>query len=107
MLVAKIRRAYFVQHKPIKQICREMKLSRKVVRKGARPETTIFRYTRSVQPAPELGSWRDELDRMLAAHAGKPARDRLTLTRIFEALRGLGYEGGYDGVRRYAKTRKR
>ncbi len=44
---------------------------------------------------------------MLAAHAGKPARDRLTLTRIFEALRGLGYEGGYDGVRRYAKTRKR
>ena len=32
--VAKIRRAYFVQHKPIKQICRELKLSRKVVRKG-------------------------------------------------------------------------
>ncbi len=44
---------------------------------------------------------------MLAANTGKPARERLTLTRIFEALRGLGYEGGYDAVRRYAKTWKR
>jgi transposase len=105
--VAKIRRAYFVQHKPIKQICRELKLSRKVVRKVIRSEATAFRYTRSVQPAPKLGPWRDELDRMLAANTGKPARERLTLTRIFEALRGLGYEGGYDAVRRYAKTWKR
>jgi len=23
--------------------------------------------------------------------------------RVFEALRGLGYEGGYDAVRRYAR----
>jgi transposase len=27
--------------------------------------------------------------------------------RVFEALRGLGYEGGYDGVRRYARTWQR
>ena len=105
--VAKIRRAYFVQHKPIKQICRELKLSRKVVRKVIRSEATAFRYTRSVQPAPKLGPWRDELDQMLAANAGKPVRERLTPTRIFEALRGLGYEGGYDAVRRYARTWKR
>ncbi len=38
--VAKIRRAYFVQHKPIKQICRELMLSRKVVRKVIRSEAT-------------------------------------------------------------------
>jgi hypothetical protein len=30
--IAKIRRAYFVQKKPIKAICRELDLSRKVVR---------------------------------------------------------------------------
>lgn len=29
-------------------------------------------------------------------------RERLTLIRIFEELRGLGYEGGYDAVRRFA-----
>src|SRR4051812_2372498 len=31
-------------------------------------------------------------------------RERLTLMRIFEELRGLGYAGGYDAVRRYAKA---
>jgi hypothetical protein len=29
-------------------------------------------------------------------------RERLTLIRVFEELRALGYEGGYDAVRRYA-----
>ena len=28
----------------------------------------------------------------------------MTLVRLFEELRGLGYEGGYDAVRRYAKA---
>ena len=31
-------------------------------------------------------------------------RFRAALTRVFEALRGLGYTGGYDAVRRYART---
>ncbi|URD36093.1 IS21 family transposase [Methylobacterium tardum] len=105
--VAKIRRAYFVQQKPIKQICRELRVSRKVVRKVIRSEATAFRYTRAIQPAPKLGSWRDELDRMLLANASKARRERLTLTRVYEALRDLGYEGGYDTVRRYAKGWKR
>ena len=32
------------------------------------------------------------------------ARERLTFIRVFEELRALGYEGGYDAVRRYART---
>ena len=40
---------------------------------------------------------------MLLANEGKPARERPTLVRVFEELRGLGYEGGYDAVRRYAR----
>ena len=105
--IAKIRRAFFVQQKPIKQICRELKVSRKVVRKVIRSEATAFRYTRTSQPAPKLGPWREALDGMLLANAGKARRERLTLMRVFEALRGLGYEGGYDAVRRYAKGWKR
>jgi transposase len=105
--IAKIRRAFFVQQKPIKQICRELKVSRKVVRKVIRSEATAFRYTRTSQPAPKLGPWREALDGMLLANAGKASRERLTLIRVFEALRGLGYEGGYDAVRRYAKGWRR
>ena len=41
---------------------------------------------------------------MLLENDGKPARERLTLIRVFEELRALGYEGGYDAVRRYARS---
>src|SRR6476659_2822547 len=49
------------------------------------------------------GGWASELDGLLAANAAKPAREQLTLIRIFEELRGRGYDGGYDAVRRYAR----
>ena len=102
--IAKIRRAYFVQQKPIKAICRELGLSRKVVRKVLRSEATEFRYTRETQPLPKIGPWRDELDALLLANEGKAPRERLTLIRVFETLRGSGYDGGYDAVRRYARS---
>jgi hypothetical protein len=50
--IAKIRRAYFVQQKPIKAICRELGLSRKVVRKVLRSKATEFSlYARAAAPA--------------------------------------------------------
>jgi len=101
--IAKIRRAHFVQGKSIKSICREVKVSRKVVRKVLRSGATAFEYERAVQPLPKIGPWKEELERLLAVNEVKSARERLTLMRIFEALRGLGYEGGYDAVRRYAR----
>ncbi len=104
--IAKIRRAYFVQQKSIKAICRELKVSRKVVRKVVRSEATEFRYERAEQPRPKLGPWTEELERQLAGNETKPSRERMTLVRMFEELRGLGYEGGYDAVRRYARLWK-
>src|SRR5215204_3118963 len=101
--IAKIRRAYFVHGQPIKAICRELGVSRKVVRKVIRSEATEFRYERETQPLPKMGPWSAELDRLLAANESKAARERLTLIRLFEELRGLGYAGGYDAVRRYAR----
>ncbi len=105
--IAKVRRGYFVQKKSIKAICREFRLSRKVVRKVIRSEATEFRYERGRQPLPRIGPWRDQLDGLLLANEQKPARARLTLIRVFEELRGLGYEGGYDAVRRYARVWRR
>jgi transposase len=101
--IAKIRRAYFAQEKPIKAICREFRVSRKVVRKVIRSQATEFRYGRAHQPLPRIDPWRKQLDDLLLANEGKPRRERLTLIRIFEELRGFGYQGSYDAVRRYAR----
>jgi hypothetical protein len=99
---AKIRRACFHGKKPIRQICRELRVSRKTVRKVIRSGATEFTYERSVQPQPKIGPWRTELDKMLAENARRPKRERLTHIRIFEELRALWHDGGYDAVRRYA-----
>ena len=101
--IGKIRRLHEIEGLPIKAICRRLGVSRKVVRKVLRSGATEFRYERGEQPQPKLGAWRGELDRLLTENAGRASRERLTLMRVFEALRGLGYAGGYDAVRRYAR----
>jgi len=85
--ILKIRRLSLVQGKSIKAICRELGISRKVVRKVLRTDETQFRYERTRQPQPKLGPWRDQLDGILLANEAKSSRERLTLIRIYEDLR--------------------
>src|SRR5712672_3504217 len=101
--IARIRREHFIKGKTIKEIARDLKVSRNTVRKVLRSGETSFEYERVVQPRPKLGRWAAELDGLLSGNAGKSAREQLTLIRIFEELRGRGYDGGYDAVRRYAR----
>jgi transposase len=101
--IGRIRREFYVKGKTIKEIVRDLKVSRNTVRKVLRSGATSFEYEREVQPRPKLGAWRATLDEILAENAGKAQRERLTLIRVFEELRGLGYTGGYDAVRRYAR----
>ena len=100
--IGRIRREHFIQGKSIRQIARDLRLSRNTVRKVLRSGETSFSYERLAQPRPKLGRWKEDLDRLLATNAEAPTRERLTLIRIFEELQALGYEGGYDAVRRYA-----
>ena len=102
--IGRIRRERLVKGKSIKEIARDLGVSRNTVRKVLRSGETRFEYEREVQPRPKLGRWTDELDKLLADNATKAAREQLTLIRLFEELRGRGYEGGYDAVRRYART---
>ena len=105
--VARIRRAHLVQGKTIKAISRELGLSRNTVRKVLRSGETSFAYEREVQPRPKLGPWTEELERRLVANDRLSRRERLGLIRVFEDLRGLGYQGGYDAVGRYDQARRR
>jgi transposase len=101
--IARIRREYFLQGKTIREIARDLHVSRNTVRKVVRSGTTRFSYDREVQPRPKLGRWTTELEELLASNLTKPAREQLTLIRLFETLRERGYAGGYDAVRRYAR----
>src|SRR5579863_9881743 len=93
--IARIRREHFVKGKTIKEIARDLGVSRNTVRKVLRSGETSFEYERSIQPRPKLGRWTSELDELLTSNAAKPAREQLTLIRIFEGLRDRGYDGGY------------
>ena len=101
--IGRIRREHFIKGKTITEIARDLKVSRNTVRKVLRSGETSFEYEREVQPRPKLGRWTTDLEQLLAANAVRPAREQLTLIRIFEELRGSGYDGGYDAVRRYAR----
>jgi len=101
--IGRIRRERLLKGKSIKEIARDLKVSRNTVRKVLRSGATAFEYEREVQPRPKLGRWMSDLEDLLLGNATKPAREQLTLIRIFEELRERGYAGGYDTVRRYAR----
>jgi len=101
--IARIRREFFVRGRPIKEIVRELHVSRNTVRKVLRGGATALHYEREVQPLPRIGPWQADLDAMLTSNEAGAPRERLTLIRVFEELRGRGYEGGYDAIRRYAR----
>ena len=92
--IGRIRRAYFVQRQSVREIARRLHVSRKTVRKAIEAEDGKFSYDRTVQPKPKLGAHVAELERLLAENERKPRRERLTLIRLFEALRVQGYGGG-------------
>ena len=79
--IGRIRREHFLKGKTIKEIARDLKVSRNTVRKVLRSGETAFEYERDVQPRPKLGQWTTELDALLAGNAAKPAREQLTLMR--------------------------
>ena len=102
--IARVRREFFSRGRTIKEIVRDLHISRNTVRKILRSGETEFAYERENQPLPKIGPWKDQLDQLLSANAGKSPRERLTLIRVYEELHALGYAGGYDAVRRYARA---
>lgn len=102
--IARVRPAFHTQGWSLKKIVRELHVSRNTVRKILRSDETDFAYERDHPPMPRIGPWQQKLDEFLLRNSNKPPRERLTLIRIFEELRAVGYEGGYDAFRRYAKS---
>ena len=105
--IRKIRCAYHRDKKGIRQIARQLHLSRNTVKKVIRGEATEFIYDRKAQPLPKLGPYEVSLLEYLVTDATMPRREQRTAAVLFEQLQRQGFEGGYDSVRRYVQKWKR
>jgi hypothetical protein len=79
--------------------CRARRCARSI-----RGRQTEFKYERGVQPAPKLGEWVEVLTEILEKEAKLPKRERRSTQRLFEELRGRGYDGAHDSVHRFVKA---
>jgi hypothetical protein len=102
--IGEIRRAYFEQERPIKEIVRTLSVSRATVRKIIRGHQTEFKYARDVQPTPKLGVWVEALTEILESESKLAKRERRSTQRLFEELRGRGYDGAHDSVHRFVRS---
>lgn len=102
----RIRRAYFLEGKSIRQIAREMKHSRTTVKNAidlAEEKTYTIQESRE---APVLGPYKARIDELLAENERLPRKQRYTAYKIFEDIYQQGYQGSESGVRRYIGSRR-
>jgi len=103
----KIRRAYFIEHKSMRRIARELKHSRETVRQAiesAEPKTYTLQKSRK---APMLGLYRARIDELLVENEQLPRKQRYTGHKIYEDVYAKGYRGSESGVRRYIGLQRR
>ena len=105
--IRKIRLAARDGEKSIRRIARELRVSRNTVRKVLRSDETRFEYHRESVHRPQLGAFVERLGEWLDTEQALPKKQRRTAQRLYEALQGQGYRGGYDSVRRYVQAWRR
>src|SRR5947209_2479259 len=99
----RIRRAYHVEQKSIRQIARETGHYRDAIRRAideGPPQTTVSPYPES-RPSPIFGPFQSRIDALLTQSEQLPRKQRYTSHRIFEIIQAEGYEGCESRVRQY------
>jgi transposase len=98
----RIRRAYYIEKKGIKQIARELGHGRRVIRKAIRAsEVPVYRRK---QPAcsPVLGPYLSIIQKWISEDQNQPKKQRHTARRIYHRLKEeYQFKGCESNVRRY------
>lgn len=103
----RVRRAYFIENKSVRQIARELRVARKTVRKAIE-SAEAGQYTLAMpRAAPVLDAYKEQIDELLAEAEKMPRKQRYTGHKIFEELCKAGYQGAESTVRRYIGKRRR
>jgi len=103
----RIRRAYYVEGKSMRQIAHELRHSYWTVR-DAIESSAAKRYTLlAPKPAPVLGPYRVRIDELLLQSEQMPRKQRYTGHKVYELLKAEGYSGSESNLRRYIGERRR
>lgn len=103
----KIRRAYFIEHKSMRQIARELRHSRNSVKQAIESAEAKTYTAQGSRKAPMLGPYKARIDELLAENEQLPRKQRYTGHKIYEDLCAKGYRGSESGVRRYISLQRR
>jgi transposase len=97
----KIRRAYYIEQKSIRQIAKEFQHGRGVVRKAlASAEAQKYQLKRP-RSAPVLGPYKARIDELLAENGRLPRKQRYHWHKIYQIIQQEGYQGSGSNLRHY------
>ena len=103
----RIRIAYYVEGKSIRQIGREYGHGYWTVRKALdRSEPAPYQLSEA-RAAPVLGAYKPQIEALLAENRGLPRKQRYTSKKIYQAIRREGYQGSESSVRYYVSQRRK
>jgi len=102
----RIRRAYYIEKKSVRQIAREQRRSRKTVRKAIASAEAEYHLSRE-RDSPVLGPYMARIEALLEENERLPVKQCYTGRRIYEMIRVEGYQGSESAVRRHVGARRR
>jgi len=97
----RIRRAYYLEGKSIRQIAKEMHHSRDTVAKAIRSGEAAEYTSKKPRAAPVLGPYMAQIEELVRENERLPRKQRRTGRKIFEELEADGYRGSESRVRGY------
>jgi len=103
----RIRRAYFIEHKSMRQIARELGHGRDTVKKAIESAERVTYTLKEPRRSPVLGPYRARIDELLAQNERLPRKQRYTGHKIYEDIMEKGYRGSESRVRSYIAQRRR
>ena len=103
----RIRRAYHIEGKSMRQIASELGHSYWTIR-DALEDAEPRRYQLSKRkPAPVLGPYKGRIEELLAESEQLPRKQRYTSRKVYELLCAEGYTGSESGLRYYVSQQRK
>jgi transposase len=104
---AAIRYAYSVEQRSIRQICRDLNVSRQSIRKALDDAEPAAYTLTTPRAAPKLDGYRERIQELLHQNDHLPRKQRDTAQRIFHIIQREGFTGSASTVRGYVGKLRR